>query len=291
MPADSKVAYSAPPSGRENAKHGAGHANGDRHPDGHRGRYRHMKTQGSQPTSLQEQRMLNLKGCVLTRYGSVIERKSEAIQRKIKTAYNNAEEFLEYTAVLIYAAYSPKASKISCDMGEIIRHIEKQAPEFKSMSKEQVLMGMDMVDTFNRMNSGIMLYKRDNPDAPLPYTKFEPCFWYFDALRILQEMDPEDYPLVNGWVEFFMFLPVMAGLGEDAPRSVSFRIIQYAWAIKKKQFDTWYRESKGYENSMNRNYKDMYIKELGSMNKEELQIEYDKRNWGRRLIKAEMGRR
>lgn len=237
--------------------------------------------------------MLNLKGCAFTRYSSVLERRGETIQRKIRTAYNDAEEFLEYTAILIYAAYSPKANKISCDMGEIVRHIKKQAPEFKSMTKEQLILGLDIVDTFNRMNRGIMAFKRDNPDVPLPYTVFEQCFWYFDALRILQVLDPEDYPLVNGWVEFFMFMPVISGWGEDAPRSVSFRIIQYAWAVKKKQFENWYRESKGYEhNPMDRSrYRDIYVSELESMNEAELQIEYDKNNWGRRIVRAEMERR
>jgi len=210
--------------------------------------------------------------------------------KRVRMFYEEINDFLSCMALLVYSAYSPKSNKLTCDMGSVVYHIDAQVSQFRDITDKQAMDGLAMVDQFNHMNGAIIDFKKENPDVELPYTVFDVCFWYFDALKVLQAFSPDQYPLVSGWPEFFMFLPELASWAEDPPKSVNLKMIKYQWMINKNQLEYWYGRKFGYERSPMDvpGFKQVYVEELSNMSYPEIVEELQKNNWGKALVQAEI---
>jgi hypothetical protein len=241
--------------------------------------------------------MLNLKGCLYHRYDSRIERMTPAAQERLRATYDEMNDFLSCAAVLVYGVYAEKAKKLSCDMGEVLGYIEIQMGRFNDMDGKQMVEAMFAIDAYNNMNRGIMRYKRENPEVSLPYITFDPCPWYFDAVRLLKVLNKEDYPLVKDWQEFFMFLPLQISdsRGDEQQGQVRMKMSDYVRAAQRGEINKWYADTYFYGHggafSDKSSFRELYIGEMASLSDTELQAESLKGNWGHRFVREEIERR
>ena len=238
--------------------------------------------------------MLDLKECTYKLYGSVFDALAPMTQRKIKAAYDSRPSYVEQMSVLVYAAHSVRAKKLTTSMDSAIFHIERQARELGAIGSDMMVEAIKVVERFNRMNSEYIRYKRDHSDERMPYVTFEPCCWYMEALRLLTVLHMDEYPLVNNWQEFFLFLP-LSGAYDEARGGTTLTMVDYMYAVKDGKFEKWYQKANGYGSRLSQftrgGFKEMYADEMISMTAEELQVEYDKQNWGHQIVKAEVERR
>jgi hypothetical protein len=239
--------------------------------------------------------MLNLKECTYQLYQDEIGSMKPIIQKRIRQLYNSRDKYLAYTAILVYAAYSAKMRRTGADLDNVLEQIDRQAKVLDGTRPENMVEAMSIVSKFNKMNIEYFRYKR-TCDMRMPYITFQPCFWYFDAIRLLQEVNKEEYPLVGCWQEFFLFLPIT--IAEEAGSNyegIKLSIADYIKAVRAGKFERWYRENKGYGGRKSPfargTYRDMYAEELADMSPAELHEEMAKGNWGFGLVKAEMEKR
>ena len=238
--------------------------------------------------------MLDTKECQFRLYEPVFKELSPMIQKRIKAVYDSRESFVERMALLVYAAYSVKAKKIGCSLDAALHFMAKQAPAFDGYDPEKFVVALQIVEVFNKMNNAYIQYKRDNYGEQIPYVEFEPCFWYIEALRLLALVEPLDYPLMDSWKEFFLFLPLCID-----PMSVkgglNFKLMDYVYAVKDGKFERWYQKAKGYGpkvSGFNREgFRGMYVEELASMSVDELNDELLRHGWGYPLAKQELEKR
>jgi hypothetical protein len=238
--------------------------------------------------------MLNLKETTYKLYEPIFEHLAPVTQRKIRAAYDSRGSFLERMSILVYAANSIKAKKMGSSMDAAIFHMERQAKEMADMDPWKIMEAVQVVDKFNWMNTAYVRHKREHPEVEMPYVTFESCFWYMDALKLLRELNKEEYPLLSGWPEFFMFLPLSGEL-EVGRGGAVLKLIDYTYAVKDGKFHKWYQREKGYGERLSQfargGFDDFYKEELQAMDDIELQEELLKGNWGHEIVKREIQRR
>jgi hypothetical protein len=235
--------------------------------------------------------MLNLIETTYKLYEPVFEHLAPATQRKIRAAYDSRQSFLERMSILVYAANSVKAKKMGTSMDAAIFYMEKQAKEMEHADPCKIIEAVTVVDKFNWMNTEYIRHKQAHPEAEMPYVTFDPCFWYMDALKLLQELNKEEYPTMNCWQEFFMFLPLSGEL-EMSRGGTIIKLMDYTYAVKDGKFHRWYQREKGYGDRLSQfargGFDGMYAEELSSMDDVELQEEFQKFNWGHAAVKREL---
>lgn len=237
--------------------------------------------------------MLDLRECTYQSYGIEIDRLAPGTRRIVKDAYQQIDDYILATALLIYVAYSPDARKKSFDLDGVIRRISLQMNRLpKEIDKRKLVVAQVLLEKFNKMNSEYVRYKRAHPEKSLPYVEFLPCVFYVDALELAVSFDQEDYPHIKCWQEFFMIIPQTLEPDEKYP---PIRLWEYHALVQKGRLDEWYLQEKGYGVRLSplspANFKELYQKELQDMSDDELAAEYRKFNWGHMLVRQEMDKR
>jgi hypothetical protein len=236
--------------------------------------------------------MIDYKKCLYRRYVPVISGMNTTLQKKIQIVYDQAHGFIEETALLEYVVGAAKAREAGTDLSKVLGEIRDLAgqPIGRNASDRDVVEAIQVMQVYSRMNREVVGFKRDNPDKPLPFVIFEPCYWYFDALKLVESVKKEDYPLIQDWRVFFMLLPVNTDrdrIGKDGVLKI--RMVDYEWLVRQGRISDYYAKFFGYR--AGENYQILYSAELSNMSPKELEAEIAKRGWGAGMAKVEMGRR
>ena len=237
--------------------------------------------------------MMSMAQCRYQRYDPVISSMTSTLQKKIRLVYDQAQGFIEGTALLEYVVGSAKAHEAGADLGKVLQDIRALAeePVGRHASDRDVVEAIQVMQAYNTMNREVVGFKRDNPDKPLPFVVFEPCFWYFDALKLVESISKEDYPLIQDWRVFFMMLPVNADRDKIGRGVLKIRLADYGWLIQQGSIPVYYAKLFGYRPVHGEKYRQLFLDELKHMSTKELDTEIAKRGWGAGLAKAEKGRR
>ena len=254
---------------------------------------------------------VDFKQTLLEDYRDLIETHSTSLKERFYKWYAKLTDPIEYTHLLLWAAYGSRAWKMACDYTEEMERIGGMADELETvieraqmqagmLNPETVTGGMfrqafEAMREWNEMNLYWYRYRKAHADQKMPYVKFVPHAGFLGTLAFCVGFRCEDWPLIQSWEEFFLILPLSAipdDGGYSKPQEWMFK--DYVARDNQRIINDWYMERHGYganERTAGRTWGRVYQEELQAMSNEAVLEEYKKKNWGIQSSTAEALRR
>lgn len=237
--------------------------------------------------------MLNLKEIAWKRYGAVLSKTTNLHRRKIRKCYEELTDPILASSFLL-SVCETKRNHIPnlYGYGEIVEQLLNRSKciDLKAVTPEQYMDSVDLFENFNHGTARLMWYKNEL-SWTFPFTAFRPLLSHFTALEFILGFDKHQYPLVGGWDEFVVSLPNFLGLKGVDTAFIEF--FQYRDFVRSREFDLWYRASKGYgRNTIERiDWREAFRDEIRRLSDDQLLMRRIDYGWGSDLVRLEMNRR
>jgi hypothetical protein len=209
---------------------------------------------------------------------------------EFESCYNGINNINANLAFLCYCAYitKPKRCRFMPSLSEVARDLETTAPETVSNDPYRLIDAAKMLVTFNFAIPIIADY-RQRTNCELAFAEITPAPWLYVVLDFLKDFAKEDYPLIENWREFIIFLPQL----RQKKHKIYVSCIDYMIEAKNGGLNEWYRKYKAgnAKKSAGYSWKKRYTWQLARMNPDRLEEEYLKHNWGNQLVEDEILKR
>ena len=207
-----------------------------------------------------------------------------------ESCYNSINNINANLAFLIYCAYitKPKRRRFMPSLFEVARDLEATAPETVSNDPYRLIDAAKMLITFNFAIPIIADY-RQRTCCKLAFVEITSAPWLYLMFDFLKDFAKEDYPLIESWKEFVIFLPQLW----QRKRRIQVSCIDYIIEARNGGLNEWYRKHKAgnAKKSAGYSWKKRYTWQLARMSLHRLEQEYLKYNWGHQQVKDEILKR
>jgi len=266
--------------------------------------------------------MLDYRALVLNCYREPFFERAEPDRKNFLTVYNKIDNPIVYTAFLLFFINDAgnmhfrdaicksigNVVQLSTDitrreqrdlwyLREIARYIKDSVRELGVITYDDFIEGWTLLDIYNW--AGRLIDHYNNRSMPALWSSapqrpavqvpvYQKLPWLCLAIDFCRRFDREQYPQVNGWWDWVLYLPQI--LGNCSRRKITFS--DYVAGVRDGLFNGWYRRYKcSCSYASFDEFQSTYLEQLSRLEWPVLEREYRKNNWGRRFVKEEMARR
>jgi len=233
--------------------------------------------------------MLDIKGFLLREYLGRLQSGDLDYYENVMGIYDTLTTDLGRQSFLIFSCVKPHTRfSVSIPLSQVADILDEQASDFPPIASPVYIESLRLIEAFNRSEENLQDYAQRTNFNP-PRAKFHKICWLYIVINFVSRFDMENYPLVEGWDEFVLFLPQLRQSGSNLKLS----FMDYVQAIREGELDKWYGYYKAYADTRRSipDWKQMYREQLQNLDAVSLRKEFCKFNWGQRFVKEEMQRR